>query len=335
MFTVFNTTGIKFNTKRTGVKKEGAANQCLSLLYGNRHVMDLYVPEREIETTSANFKQAKGEFVTWLDKTRLYYSNKDYAPIAMATKSNGANLLFLAHKLKSTERIIRVEFDGVFALTKSFKKGEYITTVASYRTDRDSSLTIVTIDGDTVYTTTYSANAKAEFKRTVETTHRSQYKKYDVESRGTIKPFRPRKATHLVFTTGKDKFDAEVLLNGANHSVISFNNQKELNDKIVEFKTYGFTAASLFSALNRDEPLAPIDVKYLQTIIDNFKTAHHVFEDGFTKVVSKKPELPKRNYKPKNGNRKPAGKKPNYNQNGKKIVAASTYGKNGDKVKSK
>lgn len=329
MFTVFNNTGKKFTTKKWD-KKEGRTNVCVSLEYNRRPVMDLFVPEDKVQETLNNF--TKSEFTTWLNNTRLYYNNKNYAPIAVTTRSNGANFLFLAHKLAEKERIIRVEFDGVFALTKSFKKGEFLTTVASYRTDRDSSLTIITINGDTVYTTTYSATANAEFTRTVETTPAAQYTKYSTNARGTIKPFSPRKATHLVFTDNASKLAAETLFT-VNNTIVVVNNQKELLEKVEEYKGYGFTAASFFTAIGRDEKLTPINTKYLQTIIDNFKVAHNVFEDGFTMVVSKKPVPTKRpNRKPAN---KGKGAKPateNVNRQGVKIQASSTYGRRGDKA---
>ncbi len=326
MFTVYNNTGISFNTKKWDIKK-GRTNLCLSLNYGKKFIMDLFVPEELADETSKNFETATSDFKTWLDNTRLYYNNKDYAPIAVSTKSNGANFLFLAHRLASSEHIIRVEFDGVFALTKAFKKGEFISTVASFRTDRDSSLTIVTIDGDKVYTTTYSSNKNAEFTRKVTVTPASKYKKYDIKARGTIKPFHPQKPTHLIFVKKNYKVAAESLFGGKNNTIVYFNNQKELNDKITEYKGFGFTAASLFTPVSRDEELAPVEQKFLDIIISNFKTAHHVVEDGYTKVVSKKPEPVRVN----NTNKNNTYKKKNFTKGGKDNKQTKPSNKKGRK----
>lgn len=331
MFTVFNNTDIKFKTKKWNLK-EGRTNLCLSLNYGKRFLMDLFVPEESVQKTIDNFNGANSEFVTWLKNTRLYYNNKDYAPIAVNTKSNGANFLFLAHKLEETEKVLRVELDGVFALAKAFKKGSFITTVASFRTDRDSSLTIVSLNGDTVYTTKYAATKLGEFTRTVETTPAKQYKKYDLKSRGHIKAYRPAKPTHLIFADGKDKLAAESLFNETNNTVIYFNNQKELTRRIEEYKELGFTAASFFSSISKEEgsdALTPLAKTYLKAIINNFKTAHHVFEDGFTLIVSKKQQPIRPSKKANNKelkDKKPQNKADNKNQN-VKIQASSRYGK--------
>ena len=335
MITIINQTDIPFTTV-LGDKLNQKDNRRVSVNYGRMRI-DAFIEATQVDDfmNRVNGLVQNGDLPAlekYEAKTRLYFSNKEYQPIIVEAKSTNANFLILAHKLESTERVIRVEYDGVFAVTRGFEKGKYIATTASFRNDRESYIRFITVNGDKVTTTTYTSTAEGLITVAVVDTPAAQYKKYPLTDRGSIKPYRPHRATHLVFTTTEH---ADTVVKG-NHAFVNFQDEQRLDEKINHFKEIGFTAASLYVDHDRaDQPKSKQDIDALKKLQENFRIVYCVFADGFARdcsLAKKAPErkkqsrpqgqkqTPKRNP----GNNKPGNNKPGKHRNtNKKKPAAS------------
>lgn len=318
MITIMNDTVKPFKVlteKVTDTKK--MKNRRLTVAYGKMN-FDAFFDENDAQAVAATIVGTSAKTSKFLNThTRLYQSNKEHLPILVASKinSNNANFLFAAQKLTETERVVRVIYDGAFALARDFVKGRHLALVASFRVDRPTSLTVITVDGETVYETKYSCET-SEKKVTKElTTHEtSKYTKFDTSKRGIIKPYRLLKPTHLVFTEKQYLDQAENICN-KNSTVITVSNSRELADNIKKYKDFGFTAASLFIGMTKNDKMSGVNAAYLKTIKENFTRVHLVHEDAYTIDLSVKPEIrrPQRPYTP--------GKKVTNNRADKTLVS--------------
>lgn len=315
MITVFNNTKQTFSAEVNDTFNN-RDNRRVSITYGKLR-MDTFIPAEQTEDFVKLIKSHQhesniGEFAA---KTRLYHSNKEFLPICVVTKSNGGHFLVLANKLLENERLIHVEYNGVFAFTKDYKKSSHISTIVSFRTDRNSSITLVTSDGQTVRETVFTGTKNGKITRDVKTYKASEYKKYDLKKQGIIKPYRPKRPTHLIFTHTSNLDRAKAIFT-KNFTIVGIQNVKELDERVTHYKGIGFTAASLFVDQSREEELSGIDNALLNVVKTNFRLTHLVFEDEFTKNESVKPQ---RTAKPQNKPPFKKGGKPN-NANNKKAA---------------
>lgn len=320
MITIINDTFKPFQAAvETTTQEKKMKNKRMTVGYGKMK-FDTFFDEKDVEKVAAtitgtNHKSAK--FVN--SHTRLYQSNKEHLPILVASKinSNSANFLFAAQKLNETERIVRVVYDGVFALARDFVKGKHLALVASFRTDRPTSMTVVTVDGDKVYETTYTCTKSEEkVTKTVTEFETAKYTRFDTTKRGIIKPYRLLIPTHLVFTEKQYVNQAEAVCN-KNFTIVPVTNTLELEEFITKYKGFGFTAASLFLDESKDEPISGITQTYLKKLQTNFRCVHLVHDNGYTVDKSVKPDPRKKSQQQRRpqGQRKQApNKKVNNNR---------------------
>lgn len=296
MITLFNNTPNSFRYIRAG--KTTKSNEKVTIGYGRMN-FNVFLEEDAVKSLTSYAVKTDSKFRSIDANVILYFNNLNYRPIAVGSHhKNNANLLILAHKLNDSERIIRVEQDGTLGLEKGFEKGKYLSAVVSFRTDRDSEMRIITLDGENIHTTTYKCH-DGFIERTVVTTNAKDFTKYDLSKRGTITPYRPKRPTHLIFTLDHKDSVANELFDAHNYTLVKFKSIKELKEKIASYKKVGFTAASLFVSVKRNEQLNPLEEPAKNIIIDEFRTAHLVYEDTYTVPVSKKPQMSKRPSKPK------------------------------------
>lgn len=288
MITLFNNTNRPFKFEHVVNCKN--KNDKLSVTYGKMK-FDMFLGDKSIEKLKSIIPQTGNSIKSLIVDTRLYFNNISFDPIAVeSTSRNGANFLILAHRLNVSERVIRVEQNGTLGLERSMEKGNHISAIVSFRNDSSSNIKIITLYKGEVYTTRYECVSGGIVTKTVTRVKAEDYTKYSISLRGTITPYRPKKATHLVFTIANEDNERRSveIFKQYNYTVVPVQDIKELNAKVCHYKKLGFEAATLFTASKREVRLSKLEEEAKNVIVNNFKIAHVTYEDRYTKVFSKK-----------------------------------------------
>lgn len=315
MITLFNNTGKKF-TSEVSEASSKFDNSRVHVSHGKTR-MDVFVTNDKLSAFESLINSDQSSVMNTMDvNTCLYNANKSFEPICVFTKNTNANFLLLAQKLTKGEKVIQVVFNKTFVLAREYEKNNHFSAIVSFRTDVDSSVTIVSADKSVVYETTYEQK-DGVISRSIKTFKVSEYTKYDTNKECFIKCYRPLRPTHLVFVHKTELASAKSTLT-KNFTIIPVQNIRELNEHIEQYKQFGFTAASLFVDLERNAVISGASQKLLTSLKDSFKRTHLVYADGHTKNESSKPK-PKKKVENKNPL---AGKKPNNKVSKKKPVVA-------------
>lgn len=290
MITVINQTNKKFNLKR-GVLKEGRENRSANITFEKMH-LEVFLKDSQLDSLEKIFSstgQFKPQSVD-VPNNRLYFSNKHYRPISVGnSKSRGADFLLVAQSFEHKERLVSVDHSGAaFVLQAKIVKDKYLSAVISFRVNCPSSVIFITVVGGKFKYSEYRSDGKGNVTSTIIYKPVETVKHLNTDMRSGVKPFRPFKATHLVFTNERDKNDADSLLGPHNHTIVEFKNTSDLKTKIDTYRMKGFTAGTLFVPIGKDEQLSPIETANLNAVVNSFKVAHLTYGTGYTLFKSLK-----------------------------------------------